>query len=158
MENQSKSNLPMVIGIVVVVLVLGGAGMLLLNSNQNSNPVTTTSTELSNTNMGTTTPVSDTEAPTLSDDARVVAVEGGSFYYKPDKITAKVGEKIRIELKSVDMMHDFVIDELNVRTQIIKSGDTGVVEFTPTEAGEFEFYCSVGNHKAQGMVGTLVVE
>ena len=56
------------------------------------------------------------------------------------------------------MMHDFVIDELNVKSEIIKSGETGEVEFTPDTIGEFEFYCSVGQHRANGMVGTLIVE
>ena len=33
-----------------------------------------------------------------------------------------------------------------------------VLEFTADKAGSFEYYCSVGEHKAMGMVGTLKVE
>ncbi len=36
-------------------------------------------------------------------------------------------------------------------------GGSGVLEFTPTEAGEYEYYCTVPGHKEAGMVGTLVV-
>ena len=55
-------------------------------------------------------------------------------------------------------MHDFVIDELNVKSEITKGGNSTVVEFTPDTAGTFEFYCSVGQHRANGMVGKLIVE
>ncbi len=36
-------------------------------------------------------------------------------------------------------------------------GATGTVEFTPTEAGTYEYFCTVAGHKEAGMVGTLVV-
>lgn len=87
----------------------------------------------------------------------VVNIEGGSFYFKPNVINAKKGEKIKVVFNAADAMHDFVIDELDVKSDIIKSGQTTEVEFTADQVGEFEFYCSVGNHRAQGMVGTLVV-
>lgn len=32
------------------------------------------------------------------------------------------------------------------------------VTFVADTLGTFEYYCSVGNHRAQGMVGNLVVE
>lgn len=34
---------------------------------------------------------------------------------------------------------------------------TGTVEFTPTQAGTYEYFCTVAGHKEAGMVGTLVV-
>lgn len=55
-------------------------------------------------------------------------------------------------------MHDFVIDELNVKTKIVKDGESETVEFTPDQTGTFEFYCSVGQHRQMGMKGTLIVE
>ena len=56
------------------------------------------------------------------------------------------------------MMHDFVIDELSVRTKIAQAGEIVGVEIVANEVGEFEFYCSVGNHRDMGMVGTLIIE
>ena len=38
-----------------------------------------------------------------------------------------------------------------------EAGQSGMVTFTPTEAGEYEFYCTVAGHKASGMFGKLVV-
>jgi len=32
------------------------------------------------------------------------------------------------------------------------------VEFTPTQAGEYEFFCTVEGHKEAGMAGTLIVK
>jgi uncharacterized cupredoxin-like copper-binding protein len=32
------------------------------------------------------------------------------------------------------------------------------VQFVADKTGTFEFYCSVGNHRQMGMVGTLVVQ
>jgi uncharacterized cupredoxin-like copper-binding protein len=37
------------------------------------------------------------------------------------------------------------------------AGHSGSITFTPTEAGEYEFYCTVAGHKAAGMVGKLIV-
>jgi len=101
---------------------------------------------------------SDPSEDLLVDPQTLIMVEGGSFYYKPNEIKIKVGEKVKLTLNSVDMMHDFVIDALNIRTPIVKSGETGTVEFTVDTPGEYEFYCSVGQHRANGMVGKLIVE
>jgi plastocyanin len=70
----------------------------------------------------------------------------------------KKGAKAKIVFKNIEGFHDFVIDELNVRTTQLKAGAEEVVEFTPTEVGQFEFYCSVGKHREMGMKGTLTVE
>ena len=69
----------------------------------------------------------------------------------------KKGDKVKVIMNSVDMMHDFVIDELNIKSAIAKSGSSAEVEFTADKVGSFEFYCSVGSHRKMGMVGTLVV-
>ena len=39
----------------------------------------------------------------------------------------------------------------------LESGTDGVLEFTPTEAGAYEFMCTVTGHAAAGMTGTLIV-
>src|SRR3989338_4708587 len=89
--------------------------------------------------------------------AGTIAVEAGSFYYKPNLIRAKKGEKVKLTLNSVSMVHDFNIDELGIRVPITQSGNSSSVEFTVNEVGEFEFYCSVGQHRANGQIGKLIV-
>lgn len=39
-----------------------------------------------------------------------------------------------------------------------EAGTSEAVEFTPTEAGTYEFYCTVSGHKEAGMIGRLVVK
>jgi uncharacterized cupredoxin-like copper-binding protein len=42
--------------------------------------------------------------------------------------------------------------------QDVGAGRTVMVEFTPTAAGEYQFFCDKDGHKKKGMVGTLVVK
>jgi len=50
------------------------------------------------------------------------------------------------------------MNEFNARTKQIKAGETETIEFIADKVGSFEYYCSVGQHRQMGMVGTLVVE
>ena len=89
---------------------------------------------------------------------KTIAIEAGSFYYNPREIRVKKGEKIKIVLTSKDMMHDFTIDELNVKSPLTKAGETSTVEFVADKNGEFEYYCSVAQHRKMGQVGKIIVE
>jgi len=44
-----------------------------------------------------------------------------------------------------------------VSTRALDSGGEGILECTPTEAGEFAYCCTVDGHTDAGMTGTLVV-
>jgi len=56
------------------------------------------------------------------------------------------------------MLHDFVIDELNVKTEQFSEQEKQFsVTFTADQMGEFVYYCSVPGHRQAGMWGTLVV-
>lgn len=97
----------------------------------------------------------------MMEEGRVISMEMGGFYYEPNVIEAEAGETITVEVENVDGFHDFVIDELDVATEQINEGNTVTATFTiPEDASgaEYEFYCSVGNHSEQGMVGTLMVK
>lgn len=75
----------------------------------------------------------------------------------PD-LVVKVGDVVRIVLASGDgMQHDFVIDELDVATEVT-SGEEVSVTFTVTEAGTFQYYCSLPGHIEGGMYGNFIVE
>jgi plastocyanin len=91
-------------------------------------------------------------------NVRMITIEAGSFYFEPNVIRVKKGEKVKLVLNSVDMMHDFTVDELEIKAPVTKSGESSTVEFTATTAGTFEYYCSVGQHRTNGQVGTLIVE
>ena len=93
-----------------------------------------------------------------SQDVVTISVEAGSYYFNPEEIRVKAGQKVRIELTGKDMMHDFVIDELGVASEVVPAGESTVVEFVAETAGTYEYYCSVGDHRARGQIGTLIVE
>ena len=94
------------------------------------------------------------------EDSKVLEIEidAFNFGYSKDEIRVKVGQTVRVIMTNTGGRHDFVIDELDVRTPIIGTDETTTVEFTVTEAGEFFYYCSVGSHRAAGMEGLLIVE
>lgn len=89
---------------------------------------------------------------------RVIAVGGAHYAFSPNEIRAKQGETITIEFTSTEGLHDWVLDEFNAATNVVNTNETDSVTFVAGEKGEFEYYCSVGNHREQGMVGTLIVE
>lgn len=85
-------------------------------------------------------------------------ISGQNFSFTPNLITVKKGDKIKITFKNSDGTHNLKIDEFNVATKTIKSGEEQSVEFIADKTGSFEYYCSVGTHRAMGMWGTLKVE
>jgi plastocyanin len=101
-------------------------------------------------------------------DQSVVSIaltaEGREFFLagqsdsNPD-IVVQQGDTVEVTLCVTGGTHDWVVDELDAATDVISAGDEcSTVEFVADQAGEFEYYCSVGNHRAEGMVGTLMVE
>lgn len=142
--------------IVVAVLVLGAALLLKTAPSSQNQTSTTTQTET------TTAPAEATKEPSATgsakSDVREITVTGSSFKFDPSKITIKKGEKVKITFKNAGGMHNFIIDELGVETPIVESGKDATVEFTADKTGSFKYYCSVSNHRAMGMEGTLTVE
>ena len=92
------------------------------------------------------------------DNIQTIDIEAGSFYYSPNVIRVKEGDIVRVNITGVDMMHNFTLDEFNVESDTVKPGETTTVEFFADKVGEFEFYCGIGEHRANGQVGTLIVE
>ena len=75
----------------------------------------------------------------------------------PD-IRVNEGDKIRIEFTSEEGFHDWKVDEFNAATQKVNPGTAASIEFIADKKGAFEYYCSVGQHRANGMKGNLIVE
>ncbi len=88
----------------------------------------------------------------------IVEVTAANYSFSPDTITVKKDQIVQIDLINTQGTHDWVLDEFNATTAIVNAGTTTSVKFVAAETGEFEYYCSVGNHRALGMVGTLMVE
>lgn len=85
-------------------------------------------------------------------------VSGQNFSFTPSLITVHKGDRVKITFKNTSGFHDFRIDEFGVAAKQAQSPTTEVLEFTADKVGSFEYYCSVGTHRAMGMKGTLKVE
>ncbi len=158
-NNQPSGFNPLIIvGIVIVTGIIAYGAMMLKNNTKPIEPEVLKKEEPV-VGMDQTKQIEgESSNSAMESEVKIITVEAGSFYYKPNEIRVKKGEKVKIVLESRDMMHNFNIDELGVAMPIIKSGNTGTVEFTPNQAGTFEFYCSVGQHRKNGQVGKLIVE
>lgn len=139
----------------ILALVVLGGGLLLFTNQKNNSATMTPQTTVTATQQDTSTSPTETAEMNIGSP---IAVEGGMLYFKPNEIRVKKGEKVTITFTNVEGMHDFIIDEFNAKTKIIRAGMSETIEFTPDKVGEFEFYCSVMDHRQQGMVGKLIVE
>ncbi len=92
-----------------------------------------------------------------SGDVKEVTITNEGYNYMPSRIRVNVGDTVRLTYENGGGFHDWVLDEFDASTRRISGGSTATIEFTADQAGTFEFYCSVGNHRARGMVGDFVV-
>lgn len=154
-----KGNTSLIYIVIALVLVAGG---FLWYSNQNRTIAPTTDdldkVESLTEDKNEDDEDNDDENDATETDVKVVTVKGSPFKFDVTEIKVKVGEKVRIKFESTQGTHDWVVDEFNARTKVVNTGETDSVVFVADKAGTFEYYCSVGNHRAQGMVGNLIVE
>ena len=85
-------------------------------------------------------------------------ITGGNFYFVPNKITVNQGDKVTFVMTNAGGFHNLVIDELGVKTAMVKTGEVVTATFTASKKGSFVYYCGVRGHKQRGMFGTLTVQ
>lgn len=133
------------IGILVLgLLVLSGCAQTQQSSNQQSNTVTSVE-------------------PTDAEQVKTFVLTGENFKFlmngqEAPELRVKEGDKVRIEFTSADGFHDWVVDEFNAATERVQTDGSTFVEFIADKKGTFEYYCSVGQHRENGMIGNLIVE
>ncbi|MBT6774817.1 hypothetical protein HOA91_05605, partial [Candidatus Woesearchaeota archaeon] len=91
-------------------------------------------------------PIEEPVTETAPIELKVIKVTGENYKFMMDgkenpEIKVKVGQKIKIEFTSTEGFHDFVIDELNAKTDRVNSGGSTSVEFVADKAGTFSYYC-----------------
>lgn len=148
----------LVVAIGALVIIAASAFLLTKNSTSNVAPesaVTPTTAALMESETPTASP---STTMTESGNVKEFIVTGSPFKFVPATITVKKGDTVKITFKNLGGTHDFVIDELGVKTKTLPAGGEEVVQFVASKAGTFEYYCSVGNHRAMGMVGKITVE
>ncbi len=157
---------PMIIVGVIAVLVLVGGFALFSGKSQTADTAPTpesatntlgseslTQPEESATSLEGTSATPDT----AMGEEQTIEMEAGAFYYSVKEIRVKKGETVTIHMTAKDMMHDFTIDELGVKSETIKTGESTTFTFAPDQVGEFEYYCAIGQHRKNGQVGKIIV-
>ena len=161
--------------IIVLVLLVGWAIYAGMNSNQN--------TDLQGTDTNTDVNMKDNQATTdqssADDDNRAneelsasttvgvgvtanktvsFTVKGSNFTFSPKELTVNKGDTVKVTFVNDNGTHDFHIDEFNAKTRVLSTGESQTISFVADKAGDFQYYCAIGNHRAMGMWGTLHVK
>lgn len=162
--------------IIIGIAALIGVGFMLYKNSQNTvqtnnEGATTTEEEMMDhdeSDMSEMEHGSDAgmEFPTVdagidlsvNDGAEVFNVSGANMAFSVKEIRVQEGDTVTINFTSADGFHDFVIDEFGAATERVSTGKSSSVTFVADKKGTFEYYCSVGSHRAMGMAGTLIVE
>ena len=149
--------------ILVLVLLVAGGWFFMQGEEKVEAPVADTqSLELEpNDDIGLVdgnAPSKTTTDTTATTSVKEFTVSGTNYTFDPSTIKVNKGDEVKITFKNTQGFHDWVIDEYGVATKQTNAPTTEVLEFTADKVGSFEYYCSVGSHRAMGMKGTLVVE
>lgn len=146
------------IGIVVVVLVLGVGYLLATQSQRQQTTTVPTPTQTQTVQPTVETDQEEDTNDAMEKEVTTIEISGKNFEFSKSEIRVKKGDTVKIVFSSTGGLHDWVVDEFNAKTDQVNTGSTAEVEFVADKAGTFEYYCSVGNHRAMGMVGNLIVE
>jgi cytochrome c oxidase subunit 2 len=89
---------------------------------------------------------------------RVIKVLAKNWVFEPAEIRVKKGERVVLEITSVDVDHGLAIPAFNVNVKLAPN-KMAKAEFTADKAGSYPFFCSVfcgSGHR--DMKGMLIVE
>jgi len=81
-------------------------------------------------------------------DPPVERIEASREGFRPDRITLRRGEPVRIVLTSADGPHCFAVDALRVEKKIVPGRET-TLDLSPDEVGTFAFYCCLERGSAR---------
>jgi uncharacterized cupredoxin-like copper-binding protein len=144
----------------VALGALAGLALLTLLTacGSDDEPATTSRTQTTPAPAGAATGAAPAPAP-----APALEVKAGEYYYEPKDLTVKAGA-VKITMTNVgpDRPHTINVKNKNGNGDLVKSerinvGQSGTLEFTVTEAGTYEVYCSLPGHADRGQRATLTV-
>jgi uncharacterized cupredoxin-like copper-binding protein len=89
---------------------------------------------------------------------KLAADPGGALKFDKSSLTAKEGEVTIVMDNPSELPHAVEIEGQGVEVagETVEKGGVSKAS-ADLKAGEYEFYCPVGNHKDAGMEGTLTV-
>jgi cytochrome c oxidase subunit II len=87
---------------------------------------------------------------------RTIEMTAQRFSFEPNEITVKKGEPVVLVIKSEDVVHGLVIEDLGVRTTEVKKGEATELKFDPETIGTFEGKCAHFCGKGHGSMRLTV--
>ena len=81
-------------------------------------------------------------APAMAESPRTIEVTLSRYSFSPQRIQVKRGEKVRLNVVSVEGTHGFHVKELGLDASIPDDGTPVRFDIMPTEAGIFEIRCT----------------
>lgn len=157
MQNNNQGSSKVAVSVIAAVVVVIIAIMLMSDRNSDvvQDPTVTPSVSASATPTAVVSP-SASASPAVS--VKTFNVSGKPFSFSPAEMKVKKGDTVKIIFKNEQGMHDLVVDGYNARTKVLQVGQSETIQFVADKTGTFEYYCSVGTHRQQGMKGKLIVE
>ncbi len=110
-------------------------------------------------NSESTPAAESTPSPEATEAASTLAIEAdpsGENAFTETELTATAGQ-VTLEFSNPSQSpHAVVIEGVEPSTETVTNTDAPPIT-VDLEAGEYTFYCPVGNHREDGMEGTLTV-
>lgn len=146
-----------------LVLSLAASAFVLAGCAQTTTPVATTEptpvdSSAIEESMIPTEASPAAESAMEVEGAKTFTVVGTDFDFDVKEMKVKKGDTVTIVFKNSAGFHDWVIDEFDAKTKQLAAGKEETITFVADKTGTFEYYCSVGKHRENGMVGNLIVE
>ena len=76
-------------------------------------------------------------------DVELIARQPSAGGWSRERIVVNQGERVRLRIRSEDVVHGFAVGRLGVEADPIEPGKVTTVEFVADRAGEFPFYCTM---------------
>lgn len=94
-----------------------------------------------------------------NENIKVIELVATDYKFTPDTIRLSEGEEVKVVLKNQGTHpHNWVVSDLDISTKTINPGREDSVIIKAEKAGEYTFFCSVGNHRQLGMEGELFIQ
>lgn len=149
-------NKNLIIGTFAILVIAGGGWLFFKDQLSPAKPANETPTPV--TEVPTPESVTESTDSSITKQVKEFTATGSSFKFDPAEIKVNKGDTVKITFKNAGGFHAFVIDEFNVKTKQGNGPSEETVTFVADKAGEFAFYCSVGQHRSLGMEGKFIVE
>jgi plastocyanin len=112
---------------------------------------------------GAAAPAAPAGAPQAAAEVQTLTVNSGDYWYDPKEITVRPGT-IRLTLTNTgpERPHTIAVKNRSGQGDLVRSerapvGGAASIEFTVSEEGAYQLYCTLPGHADRGQVGTLNV-